>query len=84
MQWLPKYRGLAEGPHAGIEYVNVDGVIARLCTRSDGEIDMVLYRRYHEDYSLDDAYDHAEMRQVARSWHDATLANMELRRAHSR
>lgn len=83
-EWAPKYKGNSAGPFVGIGYANVDGFIARLCTRGDGEFDWQLYRGLHVDIDLDTAYDLAEIREVARSWHDATLANGKFTRKADR
>lgn len=79
-EWSPKYRE-AQGIHEGIDYANVEPILARLATKAEGEIDWELWRALHDTLSLDDAYDLAELREVSRSWHDATLANLRLRRS---
>lgn len=56
----------------------MDPLIGNLATTPEGDCDWKLLDALHDSISLDRALDIAEVREVARSWHDATRANGRL------
>lgn len=76
-RWAPKSRQHAK-LHHGIQFENVHPLIGNLCIRPDGGPDVEMFRQLtHGPLSIDDAYDLAEIDDVARSWRDAAQANNE-------
>jgi len=75
-EWTPR----ASGPHqtfSGIQPVNIHPYIFEACNAEDGTIDVNTYEKLHSVFTLDHLLDILEMREVARSWADAMLANSQ-------
>lgn len=83
MEWSPKALDPG-GPYEGIRFAEVDPAIGKLATTPDGQCDWRFLKACRGEaepvITLDDAYDIAEVREVARSWHDATRGNAQLKR----
>ena len=64
-----------------MQFANIAPLIGNLCTKAEGGVDVEMFRALHDDMSLDDALDMAEILEVWRSWNTAAEMNADEKRA---